>query len=507
MAAAKGGGLGRAWRRFRRRSLTTQVVSVVVVVVVVAGVIAGIAAGSSSTSSSSSSSSSADAGLGLSGPSGVPVDQASTSSRGVSATTVNVVFPIADLGALSGSFGFAGDAEFGVQPAAIHTYVNEVNDAGGINGRKINAMIVHYDPTNETTMRSLCKQWTEGSPPVFAVVDGVGTWTGDNQLCITQEGHTPMIGQWSTVSDWTRLGSPYLWWTGPDQSDILATLVHWASGAGLIGGGVKVGVLAGDRSSDQLALHQYLLPDLAKLGVTPQVETIPANPANSASTSSAAPLVVQRFKSAGIQSVIPLAPFNVMFPYLASETHDQYFPKLLLSDYEGSIQSSLGLIPFPYETALEGQQGVTVYTLGGTDAPIPESQGGYNAGVRSCYDTWSAHNKPTDPTVSPYIEEQGPIVLWCQAIRLFASAAKTAGNDLNRRSFVQAMAATTNYTGTVTPVLSYGPTKFAGPVEYQVVSLHNNVPPSPLCVVTYSGKPQGTCWHVVQPWAPLVPSG
>jgi hypothetical protein len=505
MAAARGGGLGRAWRRFRRRGAATQVLTVVIVVAVVAGVIAGIVAGSSSTTSSSSSS--ADSGLGTSGPSGVPVDQASTSSRGVSATTINVVFPIADLGALSGSFGFAGDTEFGVQPAAIHTYVNEINDAGGINGRKVNAMIVHYDPTNETTMRSLCKQWTEGSPPVFAVVDGIGTWTGDNQLCVTQEGHTPMIGQWSTVSDWTRLGSPYLWWTGPDQSDILATLVHWASGAGLVGGNIKVGVLAGDRTSDQLALHQYLLPDLAKLGVTPQVETIPANPADSASTSSAAPLVVQRFKSAGIQSVIPLAPFNVMFPYLASETHDQYFPKLLLSDYEGSIQSSLGLIPFPYETALEGQQGVTVYTLGGTDAPIPESQGGYNAGVRSCYDTWNAHNKPTDPSVSPYIEEQGPIVLWCQAIRLFGTAAKAAGADLNRRSFVQAMASITNYTGTVTPVLSYGPTKFAGPVEYQVVSLHNNVPPSAECVLTYSGKPQGTCWHVVQPWAPLVASG
>ena len=506
MAAASSGGLGRAWRRFRRRGPATQIVSVVIVVVVIAGVVAGVVAGSSNATSSNPSSPGADA-HGVSGTSGVPVDQASTSSRGVSATTINVVFPVADLGALSGSFGFAGDAEFGVQPAAIHTYVNEINDAGGINGRTINPMIVHYDPTNATTMRSLCKQWTEGSPPVFAVVDGIGTWTGDNQLCVTQEGHTPMIGQWSTVTDWTRAGSPYLWWTGPDQSDILATLVHWASGAGLIGGAIKVGVLAGDRSSDQLALHQYLLPALARLGITPQVETIPANPADSAGTSSAAPLVVQRFKSAGVQSIIPLAPFNVMFPFLAAETHDQYFPKLLLSDYEGSIQSSLGLIPFPYETALEGQQGITVYTLGGTDAPIPESQGGYNAGVNSCYQTWDAHNKPTDPTVSPYIEEQGPIVLWCQAIRLFATAAKSAGSDLNRRSFVQAMAATTNFTGTVTPVLSYGPTKFAGPVEYQVVSLHNNQPPSPLCVLTYSGKPQGTCWHVVEPWAPLVPSG
>ena len=43
-------------------------------------------------------------------------------------------------------------------------------------------------------MRALCKTWTEGSPAAFAVLDGLGDWTGDNQLCITQEGHTPFIG-------------------------------------------------------------------------------------------------------------------------------------------------------------------------------------------------------------------------------------------------------------------------------------------------------------------------
>ena len=41
-------------------------------------------------------------------------------------------------------------------------------------------------------MRALCKQWTEGSPAAFAVIDGVGAWTGDDELCITQEGHTPV---------------------------------------------------------------------------------------------------------------------------------------------------------------------------------------------------------------------------------------------------------------------------------------------------------------------------
>ena len=66
------------------------------------------------------------------------------------------------------------------------------------------------------------------------------------------------------------------------------------------------------------------------------------------------------------------------------------------------------------------------------------------------------------------------------------------------------MASIQNFPGTLTPVLSFGPDKFSGPTEYQVVELHNNDPPGPLCVPTYTGKPQGTCWHVVQSWMPLA---
>ena len=495
--------LKRSWRRLRRRPAGTQAVALVVVLAVAGGAVYGISAGTSSGAGTGSGSTGATP-LGLGPPSGVGVDQASTSSRGVTPTSINVAFPVSDLTSLASNFGFAGDTEFAAQPAAIHTFVNAINDAGGINGRKINPIIVHFDPTNETDMRALCKQWTEGSPPVFAVIDGIGSWTGDNELCVTQEGHTPFIGQWTTVTNWTQQGAPYLWWTGPDQSQILNTVVAWGTSSGLLGTTSRVGVVVGDRTSDQVALNQYLLPDLRRAGITnPLVETLPSNATDTAATDAAAPLIVQRLKAAGVRSVIPLIPFNSFFPFLSQENAQNYYPKLLLSDYESSIEVTLGLIPIPYEKGLEGQEGVTVETLGGTDAAIPESAGGYNPGVSSCYDTWKAHNKPTS-SVSPYIEEQGPIVGWCQGIRLFAQAATNAGRDLNRRTFVKAMAGIQNFAGTYTPTLSFGPDRYAGPTQYQIVSLHNNVPPSALCVPTYTGKPQGTCWHVVQTWTPLA---
>jgi hypothetical protein len=474
---------------------------------VVGAVLVGTAACGTSSPSTSSTVASTNASGANSAGNPSPVSSASTSSRGVTKTSINVVFPVVALNSLAGQEGFAADAEFGEQTKAINLFVNHINDSGGINGRKINAIISSFDPTNETDMRALCKDWTEGSPAAFAVLDGIGDWTGDDELCITQEGHTPFIGGWTTVTNWTNEGSPYLWWTGTDQASILQAVVNWGVSSHLIGGNIKVGVVAGNRASDEAALNQYLLPDLRNAGITPIVKTIDANPDETATTGAEAPLVIQQLRSAGVTSVIPLMPFNVFYPVLQAETSQQYFPRLLLSDYEGSIESSLGLLPIPYAKALNGQEGVTTETLGGIDSPRPQSQGGYDPALRQCWDIWhKAYPQIPPGNMNDLVEEQGPIAGWCQEIDLFTAAAKKAGPDLNRRTFVTAMSKITNFPGTWSTILSYGPNKRYGPTEYQVVKLRVNSPASSLCKTTVGKPPPATCWVSVQPFVPL-PTG
>ena len=484
-------------RRFRHRSPGTKVRTVAAIVVIVGGIGAYLVTAPPSAPAGGVAGAASNTGL------AATLAKASTSTRGIVGNKINVVFPVVSLNSLAGKEGFASDLEFGEQTKSIKYFVSLVNKKG-INGRTINPIIVNFDPTNEASMRALCKDWTEGSPAAFAVLDGIGTWTSDNQLCITQEGHTPLISAWSTVTNFTQEGAPYLWWTGPDDAAILQALVNWGLSAGLLGYGHKVGIVVGDRASDQDALNQYLLPDLQRAGVTPTVQPLASQVSETAETNAQAPLVVQKFKSDGITDVIPLIPFNAMYPLLNAETSDSYFPKLLLSDYEESIESGLGLIPVPYEQALNGQEGVTTETLGGFDDNRPESQGGYDPGVRSCYNDW--HKKyPQDvgQDHEPFIEEQGPVEAWCVTIRLFATAATNAGHDLNRRTFVEAMSRIKNFPGGVSPVLSFGPNKFYGPTTYQVVELHNNVPPSSQCKLKTNGQPQGTCWVQTQGFQPL----
>ncbi len=497
---------GRSWSHFAHRPLATRVRTLVMVGVVVAGVVAWVAAAPSATSSATAGTRRPAPPVASSGPPGP--DDASTSTRGVSAHRINVVFPVVSLNSLAGQEGFAQDAEYGEQQKAIDFYVGLINRDGGINGRTINPIIASFDPTDEADLRALCKTWTEGTPAAFAVLDGIGAWTGDNQLCIAQEGQTPFIGQWTTVTDWTDQGSPYLWWTGPDQAVVLQAVVDWGLRSGLIDRSRALGVIAGDRASDQLALDDYLLPDLRRAGVDPVVETIASDPSDTATTDSQAPLVVQQLRSAGVTSVLPLIPFNVFYPVLQAETAQQWFPKLLLSDYESSIESALGLMPIPYEQALDGQEGLTTQTLGGGPTPSGYTgPKGYDTGVRNCWVPWhAAYPQIPSGDTDDFLEQQGPVVSWCQVIDLFAAAARAAGPDLDRRTFVTALSRISDFPGTVTPVLSFGPDKRYGPTEYKIVRLHNNVPPSSACQLTSQGKVQGTCWVTVQPFTPL-PTG
>jgi hypothetical protein len=492
---------GRTWRRLRRRPAAMQIRTIVMILAVIITLVVWIILAPSGTPGSAEGAGASEVAASAKV---TPVSQASTSSRGVSSKSINVVFPIISLSSIAGRLGLAEDKEYGDQTKAIKLFVNQINNTGGINGRTINPMIVQFDPTDQASMTALCKQWTEGSPPVFAVIDAIGAWTGNNQLCLTQQGQTPLISNWTTVTNWTQLGSPYLWWTGADQAPVLQATVNWGLSSGRLSKKKTVGVLVSDQSADQTALKSYLLPDLKKAGISSKVLTIAGGTDESASASSDAQLAVESLKSQGIKDVIPILPEPALFPYLAAENGQQYYPQLLLSDYGSSIQLALGLIPTPYEKALDGQEGVTTETLGGFDDTRPEAQGGYDPGVRSCFATWhKAYPAVPKGEESFYIEEQGPVGNWCTTIRLFAQAAKSAGPNLNRRTFVTAMSKITNFPGADSPVWTFGPNKMYGPTQYQVVKIHNNVPPSSQCKLKTNHKPQGTCWVSVQPFKPL----
>src|SRR5437588_7808631 len=119
--------LGRSWRRLRRRPRAMRVRTVVTVVAIVVGLVAWLALAPSGSGGGVAGAAEVKVAA-TSG--GTPISQASTSTRGVSKTSINVVFPVVAINSEAGRFGFAQDKEYNEQTAAIHLYVNQVNSGG-----------------------------------------------------------------------------------------------------------------------------------------------------------------------------------------------------------------------------------------------------------------------------------------------------------------------------------------------------------------------------------------
>src|ERR1700678_893972 len=90
----------RFWRRFRRRSALVQIAIVVVALVVIVGVVYAVQSRPDSSPGSA---------VGTAPSAGGPtsVTTASTSSRGVTKSSINLVFPVVSLNSLAGQGGFA----------------------------------------------------------------------------------------------------------------------------------------------------------------------------------------------------------------------------------------------------------------------------------------------------------------------------------------------------------------------------------------------------------------
>ncbi len=88
---------GRNWRRLRRRPWAMQLRTVFMILAVIVGLVVWLLMAPSGTAGASE--------VAASAAKFTPVGQASTSTRGVSAKSINVVFPVISLSSIAGEVG------------------------------------------------------------------------------------------------------------------------------------------------------------------------------------------------------------------------------------------------------------------------------------------------------------------------------------------------------------------------------------------------------------------
>ena len=128
--------------------------------------------------------------LARSAPVGASADQ------GVTANTITVGIPYVDLAAVDQQFGLKINQ--GSYPDAYNALFQQINAAGGINGRKIVPVFVAVNPTGTAAAASSCTQLTEDKH-VFVAFSPL------SPICYLEHG-TPTIGATSSAAICVAMG-------------------------------------------------------------------------------------------------------------------------------------------------------------------------------------------------------------------------------------------------------------------------------------------------------------
>jgi ABC-type branched-subunit amino acid transport system substrate-binding protein len=234
---------------------------VVAAMLAVALIAAGCSANSTGTSAATSTAESTAPGATTSTVPGT--------GPGVTATTIKLGIAMINFDCIK---AFVDTAE-PKQQAGYQAYIDDINQHGGINGRKIEPVFKSVCPIGPTEGLAACTAFTDDDK-VFGVVGEFGQITADVPLCVTKQHSRPLV-TYGLTQDMIDKAPPGLLLTPdilPDRRvKIITTLLesqHTLDGK-------KVAVLADSESTQEV--DQIIKPALAKMSLTqvsPSIVTI-----------------------------------------------------------------------------------------------------------------------------------------------------------------------------------------------------------------------------------------
>jgi hypothetical protein len=204
--------------------------------------------------------------------------------------------------------------------------INQVNAAGGINGRKLVPDIVAIDPTDPKYAQAACVKFTQDDKDFLVA----GFFVADGVNCVVDTHHTAVVGGTQTTQRVANAKAP---WLTPLPGDGQTNRVIQALKAnGSLSG--KVGVFVG-QAEDTATLNSDLVPALRAVGVTPvQTAVMDAPVSDTAAIQTKVNLIAQKFQASGVNTVLlgGLAAQN----WPAYMEGNPYNPKLLFIDIVGA---------------------------------------------------------------------------------------------------------------------------------------------------------------------------
>jgi hypothetical protein len=240
-------------------------------------------------------------------------------SPGVTADSIKVGVTYVDVKSLVKS---GLNYNLGDHKAVYQALFADINDHGGINGRKVEPVFAPIDPTSTAPAEAKCLQLTEDDD-VFVVT---GFFLADAVLCPVATHATAVVGGEMTPERLKQAKAPWLTWT-PDTDQPKSVLEAFDKRGQLDG---KVAIWAAQR--DEKLVDDLVVPTLKDLGVKPVATGIAVAPADDAAAQqNETNTFAQRFKSAGADTLVLVGSSAQGWPTNMA-SNPSYRPKLLFLD-------------------------------------------------------------------------------------------------------------------------------------------------------------------------------
>jgi len=328
---------------------------------------------------------------------------------------------------------FTNSLRFG-QPAIYQTFINYVNQHGGVAGRKIVPVYKLFCPIGTATILASCTSLTEDHQ-VFAVIGTFYDPSGDAQTCIAAQHHRVLLTFDLTQAIIDKSPPGLIVNAGSNPERLVRVLLELLAKRGTLNGRT-VGVL-GDTAS-ATTVNGTILPGLKKLGVklgTTGLLTISG--ADTTIAQSQLDSFIERWKTEHVDTVF-LSGYPASSVQFVTKLRKELPNLLLLSDNgqvvgEAQQLTRARVTPNPYEGLI---------TAGG------QTPSEYLAGPnwKYCKDVYKQETGKTAPdsnAVIPYkgsktqtLDTYGSINDACQLVTMFHDIGQRVGRDLNNANWV-----------------------------------------------------------------------
>jgi ABC-type branched-subunit amino acid transport system substrate-binding protein len=412
-------------------------VSVVVVLALI-----GAACGSSSKGGSPAPSNGATTTTG-------PVVVSKILGTGVTANSVKVGISLVDFKCIQSFIDFTRPN----QQAIYQAFVDDVNNKGGINGRKIVADFNTECPLTATSdlLLQVCTHFTDDDK-VFAVIGNLSDAAQDSAIhtCIAKQHKTPVVTFQVTQAMFNQVPPGMLIFPGTTPERSTAVLFDLLKKQGVLDG-KTLAVLA--QQTSQVSVKSVVLPAIKKAGVkTGTTAYLTINGSDTTAPQQALDSFIERWKTEGVNALFITGQDAVTKQFVEKVTK-QMPGVTLLTDTgdalsQGQDETKAGANPNPYQGLyLAGGFGAADYAKSdnwkycagiykaalGKDAPGPLSVLKINVGGKELTDqTYNTINDACQmiSTFSEIVAKIGPYVNaqnWVSTVNSFGPIVNRGG--------------------------------------------------------------------------------